>query len=132
MNTGHPVDRFERIEQSLAQRLEAVVHQLAIVTQRAQPEEWDGGGDNTPFNESVDASRAVIERESDRLAAARLAEDAADLQGALERIRAGTYGRCLDCGGVIGAMRLKALPEASFCFACETQHEAIPLTSARR
>jgi RNA polymerase-binding transcription factor DksA len=131
MSISQPIDRLGRIEQALEHRLEATVHQLAILTQRSQPEEWDGGGDNTPFSEVADASRAVDERDTDRMTAARLAEDAADLQGALERIRAGTYGRCLDCGATIGALRLKALPETSFCFACETRHETIPMASVR-
>jgi len=126
MSTSHPIGRRGRIEKALEHRLETVIHRLAVLTQRSRPEEWDGGGDNTPFSESVDASRVVDERESDRLAAARLAEDAADLQGALERIRIGTYGRCLDCGQAISPQRLKALPETGFCFTCETQHEALP------
>jgi RNA polymerase-binding transcription factor DksA len=131
MSTSHPIERLGSVQQALEHRLETVIHQLAVLTQRSRPEEWDGGGDNTPFTERVDASRVVDERESDRLAAARLAGDIADLQGALERIRIGIYGRCLDCGQAIAPNRLKALPEASFCFSCETRHEASPVGSTR-
>jgi RNA polymerase-binding transcription factor DksA len=123
MSTTHPVGRLGRVRQALETRLEDATRRLEDLAERARPEEWDGGGDNTPFNESGDASRAVDQRESDRSAAARWAEDAAELKGALERIRIGTYGRCVDCGQAIAPQRLKALPETNFCFACETRHE---------
>lgn len=129
MSTDHPIGRLGRVARALEHRLEDVSHRLAALTQRSRPEESDGGGDNTPLSDAADASRAVEERESDRLAASRLAEDAADLRGAIERIRIGTYGRCVDCGRAIAPRRLEALPEASLCFACETRHEASPVDS---
>jgi len=43
-----------------------------------------------------------------------------ELDAALERQRAGTYGRCVTCGGPIGADRLAARPAALRCIACES------------
>ena len=37
---------------------------------------------------------------------------------ALLRIEAGSYGRCLSCGGPIGMQRLRAVPEARYCIGC--------------
>lgn len=37
---------------------------------------------------------------------------------ALNRIDAGTYGQCAECGDNIGQARLKALPFASVCIKC--------------
>ena len=37
---------------------------------------------------------------------------------ALERMAAGTYGRCLRCGRPIAAERLEARPEAEHCIDC--------------
>jgi RNA polymerase-binding transcription factor DksA len=37
---------------------------------------------------------------------------------ALERVRAGTYGRCLSCGEPIPYARLAAIPEAQTCIDC--------------
>ena len=45
-------------------------------------------------------------------------KEVALLQAALARIDAGTYGRCLTCGGAISLQRLEALPSATTCLKC--------------
>ena len=42
----------------------------------------------------------------------------AEIEAALSRIEAGTYGQCERCGDDIGMLRLRALPEARFCMGC--------------
>jgi DnaK suppressor protein len=42
----------------------------------------------------------------------------ADIDAALARIDAGTYGRCQACGGPMGLQRLRAIPEARYCVSC--------------
>jgi DnaK suppressor protein len=42
---------------------------------------------------------------------------------ALVRLDAGEYGYCAECGGEITAQRLRALPFAVRCTACEDLHE---------
>ncbi|MDQ1712482.1 MAG: DnaK suppressor protein [Frankiaceae bacterium] len=42
----------------------------------------------------------------------------ADVEAALERIGAGTYGVCETCGATIGAERLAALPATRRCIGC--------------
>ncbi|MCW5619721.1 MAG: TraR/DksA family transcriptional regulator [Burkholderiales bacterium] len=46
-----------------------------------------------------------------------------DVEAALERIAAGDYGECSDCGGDIGFPRLKAYPTAARCILCQTKFE---------
>jgi DnaK suppressor protein len=41
-----------------------------------------------------------------------------DVEEALERLRAGRYGRCVRCGDEIGAERLAARPASTLCFSC--------------
>ena len=41
-----------------------------------------------------------------------------DVQSALERISAGTYGICDSCGEDISAQRLSVLPQATSCVNC--------------
>lgn len=41
-----------------------------------------------------------------------------ELDAALARIDAGTWGRCERCGGAIGRDRLRALPETRVCLPC--------------
>jgi RNA polymerase-binding protein DksA len=43
----------------------------------------------------------------------------ADVDAALARLDAGTYGRCTSCGKDIAAERLEALPWAAFCIDCQ-------------
>ena len=43
---------------------------------------------------------------------------AADVEAALEAVRAGRWGRCERCAGPIGAERLEARPSARTCVAC--------------
>ncbi len=42
-----------------------------------------------------------------------------DIDAALERIQAGTYGTCTDCGAVIAPARLNAYPTAKRCIDCQ-------------
>lgn len=43
-----------------------------------------------------------------------------DIDAALDRIRAGTYGCCTDCGVIIPPARLNAYPTAKRCIDCQT------------
>ena len=51
------------------------------------------------------------------------AEMLAAVNQALERLGAGTYGQCDECGGDISANRLKAQPAAVRCTDCEEARE---------
>ena len=42
----------------------------------------------------------------------------AEIDAALARIRDGSYGVCVACGGPMGLQRLRAIPEARFCLGC--------------
>lgn len=48
--------------------------------------------------------------------------DVAALEAALQRIEAGTYGLCVECGEHIAKERLMALPAAIRCEKCATAH----------
>jgi RNA polymerase-binding transcription factor DksA len=42
----------------------------------------------------------------------------ADVEEALSRLTAGTFGHCEQCGSAIGRQRLSVLPEARYCARC--------------
>ena len=46
-----------------------------------------------------------------------------DIEAALERMDAGTYGQCTDCGVTIPPARLNAYPTAKRCIDCQTVAE---------
>jgi RNA polymerase-binding transcription factor len=58
------------------------------------------------------------------------AETLARIDAALTRLDAGLYGDCFDCGDEISDRRLRALPFAVRCTACEEKREQ--QTRARR
>jgi DnaK suppressor protein len=43
----------------------------------------------------------------------------AEIELALDRLRCGRYGRCIDCGEAIGRDRLDVLPSAARCTQCQ-------------
>jgi RNA polymerase-binding protein DksA len=45
------------------------------------------------------------------------------VEAALERIEAGTYGICQQCGRTIDTQRLQAVPYASLCIDCARDHQ---------
>ena len=47
----------------------------------------------------------------------------AEVVGAIQRIDAGTYGTCIECGTPIAALRLQVLPAAATCLPCATRAE---------
>ena len=49
--------------------------------------------------------------------------DVHDIAAARERIKAGTYGECIDCRSDIRYERLLAYPTAKRCIDCQRDHE---------
>jgi DnaK suppressor protein len=46
------------------------------------------------------------------------------IEGALERIEEGTYGRCVGCDGVVPKTRLNAIPYTPVCIKCAESRDA--------
>lgn len=80
----------------------------------------------------ADAGAEMYERERDlgfrQAALATLTR----IDDALERIEAGTYGVCVECGRAIARERLEALPYAERCIACSRRAEARASTGSDR
>jgi DnaK suppressor protein len=49
----------------------------------------------------------------------RMEDTLKQVEGALERIDAGEYGKCKRCGNDISAARLQAIPFAEYCIECQ-------------
>lgn len=74
-------------------------------------------------DDEADTGTKVYEREQE-LALTERARDLLDqTEDALERIEAGTYGKCASCGEPIGKARLMAYPRATLCVACKQREE---------
>lgn len=46
-----------------------------------------------------------------------------DIDDALDRIKDGDYGICIECGDSIGEKRLEVRPQAKYCIDCKTEIE---------
>ena len=75
----------------------------------------DETGDETADQHIADAATAMHDRELDYGLADNEEELIGEIDAALARIEAGTYGVCTQCGKPIGLERLEALPWASLC-----------------
>ena len=81
--------------------------------------EPSGGARFQPSDESVESAGLEVDLE------VLSAEDQLgyEVHEALERINAGTFGRCEDCERVIGRQRLDQVPYARYCAPCAAAHE---------
>lgn len=71
-----------------------------------------------------DSAEQAQARENDEVMEALLAESSdllAQVDAAIERYQAGTYGLCIQCGEKISDARLQALPMAEACIDCADQ-----------
>lgn len=81
----------------------------------------------------AEVEREVVERGQEETMARLLARmddrgkaEIEEIDRALARLAAGTYGRCEGCGGTIPLARLEALPTTSLCLPCAESRERPP------
>jgi DnaK suppressor protein len=80
------------------------------------------GIENPDLNEGfADAGQAAAERASLLTLVRSLRDTLRDVEQALDRMDAGTYGTCERCGQPIADERLDALPAAHLCLSCKRQ-----------
>ncbi|WP_217573067.1 TraR/DksA C4-type zinc finger protein [Streptomyces sp. GbtcB7] len=78
----------------------------------------DGAGDD-----QADTGTKNITREHEMALAANAREMLEQTERALERLDAGTYGLCENCGDPIGKARMQAFPRATLCVECKQKQE---------
>ncbi len=70
-----------------------------------------------------DRAQAISERNDEFAMNEHETAELGDIAAALERMDAGTYGHCTDCGVTIPTERLNAYPTAKRCIDCQTVAE---------
>jgi DnaK suppressor protein len=63
--------------------------------------------------------RTAADVEVDRSLRAGAESALADVERAIARMRAGTYGQCLRCGAALAFERLEILPHVALCMPCQ-------------
>jgi DnaK suppressor protein len=98
----------ERIETDL----DSLGKEIAVLGEAQQIEGSVG-------NHLADDATDVMEQERNLALIGNLQERLHDVDRALERLAAGTYGICERCGKPIAPARLEALPFATLCIDCK-------------
>lgn len=118
------IDEFGRRLQARAAQLQEEIRSLDDEAgEAAASASLDSAGASTDrgdeANRGEHATRTAVrhvEKERDQRELRQIAD-------AIERLRAGTYGQCGDCGFDIAFQRLQALPSAERCMPCQERHE---------
>lgn len=106
----------------LCQRLKAekerLLQKLEQIQTCQQTSERRIGG---PFGKRGEEASQVLELEKRLDSERRLKKSLAEIDHALEKCEAGTYGLCDYCGMPIEPARLEALPQANLCLKCKAR-----------
>ena len=81
----------------------------------------DGGAGLDYDSNFADSSQVTAERGEAETLAASLKETLDEVEAALAKIDAGTYGLCENCGKPIAPARLEAKPAATYCIDCASK-----------
>jgi RNA polymerase-binding transcription factor DksA len=112
------------IQERLEEELKGAVNRLRRIDGSVALEDLPGViGDNSPFADEVDEIQANEGREIGFATRTLLVERVHRLRNALEHLREGDYGTCVECGEPIAAARLRALPEVETCVRCQDRIE---------
>jgi RNA polymerase-binding protein DksA len=71
-------------------------------------------GDESLANALADFNQTFLDRHTDAMR---------DIEAALQRVKNGEYGVCIDCGEDVAFSRLMAYPTAKRCIVCQEQRE---------
>ena len=113
--------QLKNLTAALHEEREQLSEQVVELAAEAGVDRWraDGSGDDPADLGTASQERETAASLSDH--ARRLLEDIDD---ALRRIDAGTYGVCIRCGENIGFDRLEAIPAAAMCVTCKQRVES--------
>lgn len=106
-------DRFEALRTRLEGQRQEIVNMYHQDVRAGQELSDDGTEDivdraNNAYNRELMFSLSDGERQM-----------LLQIEAALERMNAATYGRCTNCGNNIHPLRLEAVPWARFCIDCQ-------------
>ena len=121
MNVGLSREELMQFKTLLQTRESELLRELQSGKQRANVETFERIAGEVP--DVGDASVADSTRDAVNAERERDADELREVQAALDRIDAGTYGVCLTCGKLIDIQRLRAFPTARYDAEHQAQHE---------
>jgi DnaK suppressor protein len=119
-----PLDT-ERFRDALLEERKRV--DSAIDYMRGENPRSDDDGTESHFdNHLAEAASTTLDEEIDDTLEENSEHVLAEIDQALARIDAGTYGICVSCGREIQLERLEAIPYATQCIDCKRRDEGSP------
>jgi DnaK suppressor protein len=110
----------EQLAELQAERATYVEQAESLLLEAEQIAEDMEPGDIQFDEESGEGDTLNVERERDLALSAQARAAVDEIDRALAKMDAGTYGICERCGNPIPKARLKALPYAALCVACKS------------
>ena len=114
-------------ERLIAERDRLIEVRDAASRLSASSQQAGAGEQANPDQLPAEQANETIERELDLGVLLSVESELAQLQRALGRLDAGTYGRCEVCGKPIAEGRLEAKPAARYCVEDQAKAEKDPL-----
>ena len=100
----------------------AALTALTAERDRVQDQLKELGVDRSSYDEGfADSGQVTAERGEVEALVGTLRETLQEINEALDKLEAGTYGRCESCGGEISEARLDAKPAARYCIDCASK-----------
>ncbi|HET6951813.1 MAG TPA: TraR/DksA C4-type zinc finger protein [Acidimicrobiales bacterium] len=108
------LEELERERANYLHQAESLQAEADSLTEDREP------GDVQFDEESGEGDTLAVERERDLALSAQARASIEQIDQAVAKIHAGTYGQCENCGTSIPKERLKALPYAALCVKCKS------------
>src|SRR4051794_13570337 len=96
-----------KLHQHLTTEATELQRELAELEAASAPPEFD--------ENFADSAQVAAEQGENLTLAAHLRDQLVEVEAAMARLDAGSFGTCEACGGAIGDARLEAMPSARFC-----------------
>jgi DnaK suppressor protein len=112
---------LEEIEAQLREERAVYIQQADLLKAEADLLAADREPGDVQFDEeSGEGDTLAVERERDLALSAQARAAVDEIDSALAKIAAGTYGTCDQCGKLIPQERLRAIPFAAMCVQCKS------------
>ncbi|MHB1341108.1 MAG: TraR/DksA family transcriptional regulator [Coriobacteriia bacterium] len=115
---------LESLKAALVGEREQLLEEIAEYEREDQETLSDVSGENNYRDHMADQGSATFARELEMTLEGNAREILSQIDAALERMEAGTYGMCKRCGAEIPVERLEAVPAAELCITCKEWEES--------
>ena len=111
------------VRERLEQERRRVLHEISILDDDLAGTNGDQPEENAHSLHMAESASAALDREVELTLEDNARHVLSRIERALAKLEAGTYGTCDRCGAAIDPGRLRAVPEATLCIACQQRDD---------